>query len=146
MKTSALSFLFLCFINGNLQGAPNPWILSDLSVNQIIELEDLQFDQDNFDLSDASMRSLDELKSFLLENKSVKIELRGHTNTIPSHEYCDELSTNRAQSVKDYLVESGISPDRLFAKGYGKKMPRTPGITDLERNSNQRVEVKVLAL
>lgn len=146
MKTSALSFLFLCFVIGNLQGASNPWILSNLSVDQIIQLDELQFEMDKHDLSKASMQSLDELKKFLLRNKSVKIELRGHTNSIPPQNYCIELSTKRAQAVANYLIEAGISSDRLEAKGYGKNMPIASTLTPEGRKANQRVEVKILAL
>ena len=149
MKTSITSFLFLCFFISNVhasQTTSNPWVIGELSVDQIVELSDLQFEMDQHFLSDKSKESLNELKDFLTENKSVKIELRGHTNTIPPAEYCNELSSKRAKAVKDYLVSVGIDANRLVAKGYGKEIPRNAGLTAIERKSNQRVEVKIIEL
>lgn len=146
MKTSVLSLLFLSFFISNLHASFNPWDIEKLSVNQIIELNDLQFDMDEADITETSMQSLHELKTFLRNNKSVKIELRGHTNTIPPAEYCNELSTKRAHTVKEYLVEAGVDAERIVATGYGKELPRNAGLTPAERKSNQRVEVKILAL
>jgi outer membrane protein OmpA-like peptidoglycan-associated protein len=57
------------------------------------------------------------------ENPSVKIEISGHTDNAGNASYNQQLSNNRAQSVKTYLVENGIDSKRLFTKGYGSEKP-----------------------
>lgn len=146
MKTSVLSFIFLSFFISNSFASSNPWIKSELAINQIIEMNDIQFEMDEYALIESSLHSLNELKEFLIANESVKLELRGHTNNVPPTAYCDELSSNRALAVKDYLLKGGISPDRLIAKGYGKRVPRSANNSSEGRKSNQRVDVKIIAL
>jgi len=129
-----------------LDNTSNPWVLEDLYVGQIIELEEIEFEVDASDLNEVSKQSLSSLVDFLKANKSVKIEVRGHTNSIPSHEYCDKLSNDRAQSVRQYLISIGINPKNIEAKGMGKREPRYSNHTSFERKLNQRVDVKILAL
>ncbi len=144
MKSSLLSLLFLLSVslNANTLDNSNPWVLENLNIGQIVELEDIHFEMDKSILSKESKKSLLSLRDFLNENKSVVIELRGHTNTIPPDSYCDKLSQSRAQSVKDYLVSIGTNQESLTAKGYGK---RVPVALTKNRKSNQRVEFKILA-
>lgn len=61
----------------------------------------------------------------LNDNPNVTIELGAHTDRKGSVEYNDRLAQRRAQSVVDYLIAGGISPDRLEAKGYGKSVPKS---------------------
>ncbi len=89
---------------------------------------------------------MDEVYGFLKAHNKVKIEIGGHTNGLPSHEYCDKLSAARAKAVYDYLLAKGITPDRLTYKGYGKRRKIATDATAEGRNKNQRVEVKVLSL
>lgn len=61
----------------------------------------------------------------LNDNPNVTIEMASHTDRWGSEEYNIGLSHRRAQSVIDYLVEKGISKDRLQPHGYGKSQPKT---------------------
>jgi len=148
MKISLLTILALSFsITFSSAATDNndPWDLANLAVGDIHELEDVLFDTDKTDFKHGS-ESLSHLLEFLLANKTVKVELRGHTNSFPPHEYCDELSDKRAQSVKDYLITQGVNPSNLIAKGYGKRVPKSDNLSTTGRSSNQRVDVKVLSL
>jgi len=69
--------------------------------------------------------SLQGLIKTLDENETLIIELASHTDSRNTFEYNDILSQKRAESVVNYLIERGIDPDRLKAKGYGKRTPRT---------------------
>lgn len=124
----------------------NPWEISTLAIGQVIELKEINFGMDKYDLDEASKTSLTELRDFLVSNKSVSIELGDHANSLPPTEYCDKLSSNRANAVRDYLIEIGVNPDIVTAKGYGKRVPRTNDLTVNSRIANQRVEVKILSL
>jgi peptidoglycan-associated lipoprotein len=71
------------------------------------------------------MVSLDKLIETLNDNPTITIELMAHTDSRDSEEYNLDLSQKRAQSVVDYLIERGVDPARLTAKGYGEGQPKT---------------------
>ena len=89
-----------------------------------IVLPEIQYDLDKWDLKPQYQDSLQGLITTLDENPSLVIELASHTDARATDEYNDILSQKRAQSVVDYLIERGIDPDRLVAKGYGERVPR----------------------
>lgn len=89
-----------------------------------IVLPEIQYDLDKWDLKPQFQDSLQGLITTLDENPFLVIELSSHTDARASFEYNDVLSQKRAQSVVDYLIERGIDPDRLVAKGYGERVPR----------------------
>jgi outer membrane protein OmpA-like peptidoglycan-associated protein len=120
--------------------------MDKVAVGKILNIEDLSFKADSSIILASSYKVLDEITSFLQSNKSLKIEVGGHTNTIPSHEYCDKLSQARAESVARYFYSKGIEKDRIIPKGYGKRNPILTGNTAEARQKNQRVEIKFLAI
>jgi outer membrane protein OmpA-like peptidoglycan-associated protein len=111
----------------------------------VIQVNNLYFKADSFNFQSNSIASLREVYDFLVENPDVKIEIGGHTNNVPSSDYCDRLSTSRAKSVVDYLIEKGIADDRLSYKGYGKRFPIASNDTKAGRAKNQRVEIKIMS-
>src|SRR5690606_8128824 len=72
-----------------------------------------------------SETSLDTLVALLVVNPTITIEIMSHTDHVGSDQFNFELSQKRAQSVVNYLIEKGISPQRLTAKGYGETWPKT---------------------
>jgi outer membrane protein OmpA-like peptidoglycan-associated protein len=112
----------------------------------IIRLENIYFDSDKFDVKVESEPALQEIFSFLAANPDVVVEIGGHTNNIPAHEFCDKLSESRARSVSDWLVSKGISSERVQYKGYGKRSPFIPNTSAEGRRKNQRVEIKILSM
>jgi len=126
-------------------------ILTDLSrgkirEGQIIQISKLYFEADTFALENNSFEVLDEIYNFLNENPKVVVEIGGHTNNIPEHNFCDWLSEKRAKEVADYLNRKGIRDNRLQYKGYGKRSPIATNRTPVGRKRNQRVEIKILSL
>jgi len=99
------------------------------SIERPIELPNIFYDFDKWELRPESMVSLDKLVETLNDNPNVTIELMSHTDSRASEEYNLELSQKRAQSVVDYLVSKGIDVERLSAKGYGES---TPKVVDAE--------------
>ena len=89
-----------------------------------VVLPDILYDLDKYDLKPQFQDSLQGLIATLDANENIVIELASHTDSRGSDERNDILSQRRAQSVVDYLVSRGIDPDRLVAKGYGKRVPR----------------------
>lgn len=120
--------------------------ISKVGVGQTLRINELSFDADSTDLNPESYEILDEVFEFLVANSNVVVEIGGHTNTIPSHDYCDKLSTARARSVAEYITNRGIDSSRISYKGYGKRQPLTESQNAAARKRNQRVEVKILSL
>ncbi|MCB0706044.1 MAG: OmpA family protein [Saprospiraceae bacterium] len=130
---------------------PEEGIMSDRLVREnlregsVIQIDQLYFEADSSAIKAESYNVLDEIYRFLNTNKDVVVEIGGHTNGNPPHEYCDRLSTARAKAVADYLASKGISSDRLQFKGYGKRSPIRSNDTADGRKRNQRVEIKILS-
>jgi peptidoglycan-associated lipoprotein len=93
-------------------------------IDRPIELPNIFYDFGKWDLRPESMVSLDKLVETLNDNPNVTIELMSHTDSRDTEEYNLSLSQKRAQSVVDYLIEKGIEPERLSAKGYGESSPK----------------------
>jgi len=93
-------------------------------IDKPIELSNIFYDFDKWDLRPESMVTLDKLVETLNDNPTVTIELRSHTDSRAAADYNLTLSQKRAQSVVDYLVSKGIDIERLTAKGYGKSSPK----------------------
>ncbi len=115
----------------------------NLKKNQIVEIKNLYFAADTSALNEDSYEVLREIYQFLNANKDIHIEVRGHTNGIPSPEYCDKLSNERARVVAEYLVKLGIDGSRITYKGLGKRKPIASNRTKEGRKKNQRVEFKI---
>jgi peptidoglycan-associated lipoprotein len=95
------------------------------SIATPIEVADIVYDFGSPDLRPESKVSLDNLVEKLNDNPNVTIELMANTDYIGSDKANIELSQKRAQNVVNYLIEKGIDPDRLSAKGNGKSSPKT---------------------
>lgn len=90
-----------------------------------IPLPDILYDLASWELKPQYEDSLQGLILTLQQNPTIIIELASHTDNRDTDERNDILSQRRAQSVVDYLIIRGIDPDRLVAKGYGERVPRT---------------------
>ncbi len=119
---------------------------SKLEVGQTLRINQLFFEADSAIISQESYPVLDEIYQFLLANKDVTIEIGGHTNGIPPHEYCDRLSAARAKNVSEYLYQKGIPIEQISFRGYGKRVPIASNDTLAGRQRNQRVELKIVAI
>lgn len=89
-----------------------------------IVLPDILYELDKWDLLPQYQDSLQGLIQTLDQNPTIIIELASHTDARATEEYNDILSQRRAESVVNYLIERGIDPERLVAKGYGERVPR----------------------
>jgi outer membrane protein OmpA-like peptidoglycan-associated protein len=101
----------------------------------------------HFDLNSARIRSdaYPLLNEYVVALKSATLAdamllIAGHTDTVGSDDYNLRLSEKRAQAVREYLIEHGITSDRLIAKGYGEAYPVASNATDASRELNRRSE------
>ncbi len=116
---------------------------------EIFILPEIRFATASDEILPESYPILDYIGRILLQNPILKIEIAGHTDSRPirTSRFPSnlELSQARAEAVKKYLVEKfKIEPERLFAKGYGEKLPIASNATEEGRAKNRRVEFKIL--
>jgi len=90
-----------------------------------IKVDNINYEFGSWELLESSKVALDTLIEILVFNPTIVIELMAHTDHVGSDQFNFDLSQKRAQSVVDYLIEKGINPDRLVAKGYGETWPKT---------------------
>jgi outer membrane protein OmpA-like peptidoglycan-associated protein len=102
------------------------------------------FEFNSADLNDASAEYLDDLSKALKDNPQLKIKLVGHTDNVGSDKFNLKLSLYRAQTIKDFIVEKGISADRIVAEGKGMREPLNANKTEAERTLNRRVELTIM--
>jgi len=120
--------------------------ITKVALGQKLRINELNFAADSSSITQENFEILDEVYEFMVLNPSVVIEIGGHTNTIPPHEYCDKLSASRAKTVAEYLYSRGIPTTRVSYKGYGKREPLTDSTSAAGRQKNQRVEIKIVQL
>ena len=89
-----------------------------------IKVENINYEFGSWELLEQSKVALDTLVEILVLNPTITIELMAHTDHVGGDDFNFELSQKRAQSVVDYLIEKGINPQRLVAKGYGETWPK----------------------
>src|SRR5262249_30686105 len=73
-----------------------------------------------------------------------RIEIQGHTDNVGGKDYNQELSQQRANAVKEYLVKLGVEAGRLDTKGYGETKPIAPNINEQGKAKNRRVQFMIL--
>ena len=71
------------------------------------------------------------------------MEVAGHTDSVGNADYNEELSRQRAESVRQYLLDRGVAADRVSARGYGELDPIASNETESGRAMNRRVEFRV---
>jgi outer membrane protein OmpA-like peptidoglycan-associated protein len=102
-----------------------------------------------FDLGKASLKpesepELKRIQQVMKENRALVIEISGHTDNTGSDEINNKLSLERANAVKDYLLNGNIDSSRIRTKGYGKSKPKADNATEEGRQINRRVEIEIL--
>ena len=120
--------------------------VKEIKVGVPYTINDILFATNSSELSNRSKFILRQFSDFLNDNPSSKILIQGHTDDIGDPDRNMVLSQERAEAVKNYLVELRISPDRLKAKGYGITMPKLPNNSEANRAKNRRTDFVIESL
>ncbi len=119
-------------------------VLNKIVIDKAIVLENIYYEFDESFITDAAAVELDKLVKILQDNPQISIELSSHTDARGNNAYNQELSQRRAESAVQYLVDSGISPTRITARGYGEsQLIITNAMTEEQHEINRRTEFKV---
>jgi OOP family OmpA-OmpF porin len=105
-------------------------------------LRGVSFETGRSALTTESYAVLDEIAASLVERPDVQIEITGHTDNTGSRNTNVRLSRERAQAVRAYLAQRGVSPSRMVAVGAGPDQPIATNTTPEGRAQNRRVELR----
>jgi outer membrane protein OmpA-like peptidoglycan-associated protein len=106
-------------------------------------MADVLFDTGKYDLRSAARERLAKLSGIVLAHPGLKLEIEGHTDSIGGDEFNQKLSEQRAEAVREYLIEQGLPSNNLTARGFGKTIPVASNQTPEGRQKNRRVEMIV---
>lgn len=119
--------------------------LLPIQMGSSIVLKNIFFELDKSTLKGESFSELNKLFDFMEKNAAIRIEIGGHTDNQGTYEYNKDLSENRAKSVYQYLIEKGISADRLSYQGYSYDKPIDGNDTEEGRANNRRTEFIIIS-
>jgi len=109
----------------------------------IVSMSDVLFDTGKYSLKPGAREKLAKVAGILLAYPGLSIEVGGYTDNIGGDEMNQKLSENRAGSVRDYLVQQGVTTDSVSAKGFGNTLPVASNDNSAGRQQNRRVELLV---
>lgn len=109
----------------------------------VVSMPDVLFAVGKYQLVPAARERLARISGIVLAYPDLKLEIDGYTDSIGSDEFNQSLSDKRAATVHDYLVDSGVSINNVFARGLGKANPVASNDTAAGRKLNRRVELIV---
>lgn len=112
--------------------------------SRIFTLENVYFDVNKWNIKPECEPAIDNLYNSLTLNPNMRIEIAGHTDSDGDAHENLVLSQRRAESVMHYLIEKGLDPKRVQAKGYGEYKPIAPNDSAPNKSRNRRTEVRVL--
>jgi outer membrane protein OmpA-like peptidoglycan-associated protein len=109
----------------------------------IVNMSDVLFDTGSYTLRAGAREKLAKISGILLAYPSLKIEVEGHTDSVGGDEFNQRLSEQRAEMVREYLIDQLVPAGAVTARGFGKTRPVTSNDTPEGRQQNRRVELVV---
>jgi outer membrane protein OmpA-like peptidoglycan-associated protein len=133
------------------QAAPPPAPVAEKKPRVILEkakkkieiTEAIHFETGRATILEDSFSLLNEIAQVLQQNPDISVRIEGYTDNVGSASYNLRLSQQRAENVMKYLIQDGISQDRLTAKGFGMMNPIASNATAAGRAKNRRVEFTI---
>ena len=119
-------------------------VLAPIEVGQSVKINNINFETGKSILKKESFEELDRVVNFLNTNKTIKIQIQGHTDNVGKPDKNLQLSKARAKAVIEYLSAQGIDPVRLTSEGFGQNVPVADNKTTAGKALNRRVEFKIL--
>ena len=115
----------------------------DTARGLIVNMSDVLFDTAKFSLRPAAREKLARVAGILSGHPGLRLQVEGYTDSVGGDDYNQQLSENRATSVRDYLTGAGIPTASVTSKGFGKTEPVASNDTAAGRQQNRRVELVV---
>jgi len=134
--TAALRAQLLQQLNEVLQTTDTPRGL-------VVNMADVLFETGKYALSQDAQLKLAKLSGIIQAHPGLNLAIEGHTDTTGSADFNMKLSQQRADTVREFLISQGLSPDIITAKGMGEVVPVADNTTVAGRKQNRRVEIIV---
>jgi outer membrane protein OmpA-like peptidoglycan-associated protein len=115
----------------------------DTARGLIVNMSDVLFDTGKYMLRPGAREKLAKVSGIIMSHPGLRIQVEGHTDSVGGEEYNMQLSQNRADAVRGYLVEQGVQSGNVTAQGFGKTLPVADNSTAAGRQMNRRVELVV---
>jgi outer membrane protein OmpA-like peptidoglycan-associated protein len=127
-------------------GCPVPVVVVPVEVVEALNFnaENIQFNTSSSTIHNESFDELDNIIEIMNDYPDTRFAIDGYTDNTGSVDFNLKLSVDRANSVKNYFVENGISANRLEANGHGINNPIATNDTGEGRAKNRRVEIKLI--
>ncbi|TCD13065.1 OmpA family protein [Oricola cellulosilytica] len=106
----------------------------------------ITFATDQDQINPAFYPTLNSVSTVLRKYNQTLVDVYGHTDSTGSDGYNQALSQRRANSVANYLIQGGVSPQRLVATGFGESRPIASNASEAGRSQNRRVEIQIVPL
>jgi outer membrane protein OmpA-like peptidoglycan-associated protein len=113
----------------------------DTARGLIANMSDVLFKTGSYELLSGARERLAKVSGIVIAHPGLHLEVEGHTDAVGGDDYNQKLSENRAQAVRDYLVQQGISDNSIVSRGLGKTQPVATNDTPDGRQQNRRVEL-----
>lgn len=115
----------------------------DTARGLIVNMSDVLFDTARFSLRPEAREKLAKVAGVISSHPGLRLEVEGHTDSVGGDDYNQQLSEQRAESVRDYLVGQGVVSTSVSTKGFGKTQPLASNESVSGRQQNRRVELVV---
>jgi outer membrane protein OmpA-like peptidoglycan-associated protein len=134
------------YVNPDMESIKPKLSLSDIQsdINKILAEKKIAFERKSSIITADSNSVITKIAKILNDNKNVKVEISGHTDSRGEKQLNKQISQDRATSVMQALIELGINKDRLTAIGYGEEFPIAKDDENGLSEINRRVEFKVI--
>jgi len=123
-----------------------PIEVTPIAENAVIPLNNIFFEFDKAVLTSDSYPELNRIVTLMNERTSMTVEIAGHTDQIGAENYNLKLSERRAKAVSQYLIDKGISKDRIASTFFGETKLLDTTNTKAGNAKNRRVEFKIIKL
>jgi outer membrane protein OmpA-like peptidoglycan-associated protein len=115
----------------------------DTARGLIVNMSDVLFDTGSYTLKPGAREMLAKISGIVLAHPGLNLQIEGHTDSVGSDEFNQQLSEHRANSVGNFLAQQGVSTSSITARGFGKTQPVATNDTPEGRQRNRRVEIVV---
>lgn len=116
---------------------------NDTARGLIVNMSDVLFDTGSYVMKPGARETMAKISGILLAHPGLTLQIEGYTDSVGSDDFNQQLSEQRAGSVRDFLVSEGVSAPSITARGFGKAEPVASNDTPEGRQRNRRVEIVV---
>ena len=109
----------------------------------IVNMSDVLFDTGSYTLKAGAREKLAKISGIVLAHPGLSLQIEGHTDSVGSDDFNQQLSERRSDTVRDFLAEQGVPASSITARGFGKTQPVASNDTPEGRQRNRRVELVV---